>query len=94
MSSTDPTGPIPELADTAAALIVAKLRDPGAVFTGPEVAYLMSRSGRWGYEARVDEENGAYPEPRIFAFGKWYDQALEREKADAETARLLAQDRE
>lgn len=46
-----------------------------------------------GYEARVAEENGAYPEPRVFAFGRWYDQALEREKADAETRRLVAEER-
>ena len=73
----------------AAEQIIAKLRDPDALFTTSEVAYLMSRAGRWGYEHRVDEENGAYPEPKVFAFGQWYDRALEREKADAETRRLV-----
>jgi hypothetical protein len=37
-----------------------------------------------GYEIRVDEENAAYPPPKVMVFGRWYDQALEREKADAE----------
>jgi len=35
-----------------------------------------------GYQMRVLEENGAYPEPKVFAFGGWFNQALEREKAD------------
>jgi hypothetical protein len=77
----------------AAEQIIAKLRDPDALFTTSEVAYLMSRAGRWGYENRVDEENGAYPEPKVVAFGRWYDQALEREKADAETRQLVATER-
>lgn len=46
-----------------------------------------------GYEIRVDEENAAGPPPRVLAFGRWYDQAQEREKADAETRRLLAEAR-
>jgi hypothetical protein len=46
-----------------------------------------------GYEARVDEENATYPPPRVLAFGRWYDQALERQKHDAETRRLLAEER-
>ena len=45
-----------------------------------------------GYEARVAEENADYPPPRVFAFGQWYDQALEREHVDAETRRLVAED--
>lgn len=73
--------------------IVAKLRDPDAVFTRSEVGYLMSRSGRWGYEARVDEENATYPPPPVRVFGKWYDQATERQKADDETRRLVAAER-
>jgi hypothetical protein len=76
-----------------ASRIIAKLRDPDALFTTSEVAYLMSRAGRWGYENRVDEENAAYPPPKVYAFGRWYDQALEREKADAETRRLVAEER-
>lgn len=44
-----------------------------------------------GYQIRVAEENGAYPEPKVLAFGQWYDQAQEREKHDAETRRLLAE---
>jgi hypothetical protein len=73
--------------------IVAKLRDPDAVFTTSEVAYLMSRAGRWGYEHRVDEENETWPPPRVYVFGRWYDQAAERQKADAEVRRLAAQER-
>lgn len=73
--------------------IVAKLRDPEATFTTSEVAYLMSRAGRWGYEHRVDEENAAWPPPRVYVFGRWYDQATEREKADAEVRQLVAGER-
>lgn len=46
-----------------------------------------------GYQVRVAEENGDHSDPHVFAFGRWYNQALEREKADAETARLLAEGR-
>lgn len=44
-----------------------------------------------GYEGAIREVNGDYPEPRVLAFGQWYDQALERQRADAETRRLLAE---
>lgn len=75
-----------------ASRIIAKLRDPNALFTTSEVAYLMSRAGRWGYENRVDEENQrAAEEPRVLHFGRWYDQATERQLADAETRRLVAE---
>lgn len=47
-----------------------------------------------GYEQRVREENDqAQIEPRVLHFGAWYDQAVEREKADAETRRLVAEER-
>lgn len=46
-----------------------------------------------GYQMRVLEENGAYPQPKVYAFGRWYDQALEREKADAEVRRLATLER-
>lgn len=35
-----------------------------------------------GYYLRVREENADWPPPPVYAFGRWYDQALEREKAD------------
>lgn len=73
--------------------LIAKLRDPDAIFTGAQVAVLMHTAGRWGYEHRVDEENGAHSDPEVRAFGSWYNQALEREKHDAETRRLLAEER-
>jgi hypothetical protein len=67
-------------------------------FTRAQVAWLMSEAMRWGYElrdeedlgwhagynARVAEENAAWPPPKVVAFGAWYDQALERERADAD----------
>jgi hypothetical protein len=37
-----------------------------------------------GYEVRGREVNAEYPPDRVLVFGKWYRQALEREKADAE----------
>lgn len=46
-----------------------------------------------GYQARVEEENATYPEPRVLVLGRWYNQAIEREKADAETRRLVAEER-
>lgn len=46
-----------------------------------------------GYEARVDEENATYPPPKALTFGRWYDQAAERQKADAETRRLVDESR-
>ena len=74
-------------------------------FDRAQTAWLMSQAYRWGYEARdeedrgywagyqarVDEENAAYPPPKVCSFGRWYDQAVEREKADTETRRLSAQ---
>jgi hypothetical protein len=35
-------------------------------FSRKQVAWLMSTAMRWGYELRVDEENGAYPPAPIF----------------------------
>lgn len=46
-----------------------------------------------GYEIRGREVNAEYPPPKVFAFGRWYDQALEREKVDAEVRRLVAGER-
>jgi len=57
------------------------------MFDRAQLAWLMSVAYRWGYEARVDEENGAWPPGPIKVAGRWYEQAVEREKADA-TARL------
>lgn len=59
------------------------LEDPDATFTAEQMAYLMSTAMRWGYEARVDEENAAYPPPPVFAFGRWFEQAKARAEADA-----------
>lgn len=45
-----------------------------------------------GIQIRIDEE-AARPatDPNVLAFGRWWDQALEREKHDADTRRLLAE---
>lgn len=56
-------------------------------FTRDQVAWLMATAMRWGYENRVAEENAAWPAPKIFTLGRWFDQATERAKADA-AARL------
>lgn len=74
----------PDLAELGAALT-----DPTRQFTREEVAILIDAAFQWGYEHRVDEENATYPPPKVLAFGAWYSQALEREKADAETQALL-----
>lgn len=46
-----------------------------------------------GYEVRGREVNAEYPPGRVFAFGRWYDQAAERQQADAEVRRLVAEER-
>lgn len=56
-------------------------------FDRAQLAWLMLLAARWGYEARVDEENSTYPPPPVFAMGRWFDQVDERRKADA-AARL------
>jgi hypothetical protein len=53
-------------------------------FTREQVAWLMSTAMRWGYELRVDEENAAYPPTPVFQLGRWFDQAEQRQKADAD----------
>ncbi len=86
--------------DTKAGGVVAALASQ-ETFTRAQVAWLMSEAMRWGYEARdeedrgfwagynarVAEENAAYPPPKVFTLGRWFDQATERQKADA-AARL------
>lgn len=62
--------------------IAAALKNADHVFTRTEIACLMSTAWRWGYECRVDEENQAYPPPKIMAFGQWYDQAVYRQQCD------------
>lgn len=62
--------------------VVTALREQDT-FDRAQLAWLMNEAYRWGYEARVDEENAAYPPPKVFTLGRWYDQALERAKADA-----------
>ncbi len=44
-----------------------------------------------GYESRVDEENATYPPPKVLSFGRWYDQALEREKWYEQVLREVAE---
>lgn len=92
VTQSAPTGPPHPVAD---ALLTQES------FNREQVAWLMSQAMRWGYElrdeedrgwiagynARVAQENAAYPPPKVFSFGAWYDQALEREKADAEFRR-------
>jgi hypothetical protein len=56
-------------------------------FTRDQATWLFQLGLRWGYEARVDEENSDYPPPMVFTLGRWYDQAEERAKANA-AARL------
>jgi hypothetical protein len=41
--------------------LAAALADPAHEFTRDEVAELIATAVRWGYEARVDEENATYP---------------------------------
>lgn len=76
---------------------VAEALRTQATFTRAQVASLMAAAMRWGYELRDDEdrgyqagyrtrvaeENATYPPPLSFTFGRWYDQAVERQKADA-----------
>jgi hypothetical protein len=69
------------------------LTDPNHQFTRAEIAELIAAAFRWGYEHRVDEENATYPPPPIMFRGQWWDQAEERRRHDAETARLIAQAR-
>jgi hypothetical protein len=55
-------------------------------FDRTQMAWLMSLAGRWGYEARVDEENHGWPEPGVFAAGdtiKAIDQRAYRRACDA-----------
>lgn len=61
--------------------VVTALRD-NTTFDRAQLAWLMAEAYRWGYEARVDEENGAWPPPKVFNLGKWFDQATERQRAD------------
>jgi hypothetical protein len=61
----------------------AALQDPGHMFTRDQVAYLMAAAQRWGYEARLAEENEQFlaAEP-ISLLGTWYDQAQYRKECD------------
>jgi hypothetical protein len=77
---------------SAAEQIIAKLRDPDAVFTTSEVAYLMSRAGRWGYEHRGDEENGTYPPPPITLGRAWINQVDYRRRCDVEARKPRSND--
>lgn len=61
----------------------AALQDPDHLFTRDQVAYLMAAAQRWGYDARVAEEDEAFvsAEP-VQLFGQWFDQAQYRKEAD------------
>jgi hypothetical protein len=80
-SSPSNGGTIADLDPVVSALLHAE------TFTRGQVAWLIAEAMRWGYEARVNEENAAWPPPEIFTLGRWYTQAEERAKADA-AARL------
>jgi hypothetical protein len=98
MTVTDPDPPhaVPGPNDP-----VAEALRTQETFDRAQVAWLMSEAMRWGYElrdaedrgwlsgynARVAEENQAWPPAKAFTLGRWYDQSVERAKADA-TARL------
>lgn len=73
--------------------VAAKLKDPRCLhFTRGEVAGLTAMAWRWGYEARVDEENARYPPPKIMSFGQWYEQALYRQECDRRARQPWATD--
>lgn len=55
--------------------------------SGYELRESEDRGWVAGYNARVAEENMAWPPPKVTVFGRWYEQATERARADA-AARL------
>lgn len=69
--------------------LTTALADPEHQWTTDEIAELIATAFRWGYERRVDEENASYPPPKVISFGRWYDQAAERQRADDEVRALL-----
>lgn len=69
--------------------VVTALREQ-ETFDRAQLAWLMNEAYRWGYEARVDEENSAYPPPSVFASGQHFrelDRKNYRDECDA-AARL------
>lgn len=48
--------------------VVTALREQ-ETFDRAQVAWLMHTAYRWGYEARVDEENHDWPDPSVFCAG-------------------------
>lgn len=87
MTVEDPTPPAEDIRADAQQPDVAEALRIRESFTREQVAWLMATAMRWGYELRVDEENAAYPPLPVFQLGRWYDQAEQRLKVDAE-ARL------
>lgn len=97
---TEPGPPPQHRATTEADRIAHALRTQ-QTFTRAQVASLIAAGMRWGsesrdeedrgfwagYWARVAEENEAGPAPKVFTLGRWYEQSVERERADA-AARL------
>jgi hypothetical protein len=57
--------------------------DADRLYTRDEVMWYLALGLRWGWEACVDQQNADWPPEPVLTFGKWYFQALEREKADA-----------
>lgn len=49
----------PPSARTATDRLVMALTDPDRLWTGTELAYLMSVAGRWGYDAAVAEHSAS-----------------------------------
>jgi hypothetical protein len=76
-----------EQTDTSVTGVIAALRDPNATFSRDQVARLLATAYRYGYEARVDEEERAYPPPPVRILGRWVDQVDYRRRFDA-AARL------
>lgn len=65
--------------------ILAALRE-NETFDRAQLAWLMALAARWGYEARVDEENAGWPEPAVFCAGdtiKAIDQRTYRAACDS-----------
>lgn len=87
--------------------LTAALADPEHHWTPDEIAELIATAVRWGYEARdeedrgywagyrarIAEENASYPPPKVFTCGRWFDQAAERQRADAEVRALVELER-
>jgi hypothetical protein len=69
---------------------VADALNRNTSFDRAQVAWLMNEAYRWGYEARVDEENVAYPPASIFIAGEHFrDLDRQRYRAECDAAARL-----